>query len=104
MKTLFIGTTALILAIASFSSAAYGNVDGSNKGVCQSIPPTRPTGGGTRQRLQAIKRCNEAQSRGQQTPNTSPTEQPNPSSTVPSPTRQSQDSNSSMQPWTPSQD
>jgi hypothetical protein len=80
MKTLFISTT-LILTLASFGSAAYANVDNSSTTeTCSSIPIAEPTGGATRQRLQAIKRCNEIQSRKQQTPSTSATEQPNPQS------------------------
>lgn len=78
MKTFVIGTTAFILAIASFGSAAYGNVDGSNTKVCQSVPIARPAGGATRERLQAIKRCNEDRSRERQAPSTSSMTQPNP--------------------------
>ena len=77
MKTLFISTT-FILTFASFGSAVYANVNNSSKTeVCQSIPIAKPSGGATRQRLQAIKQCNEIQSRNQQTPSTLPTEQPN---------------------------
>ncbi len=64
MKTLIIGT-AFILAMsttsnayASFDSAAYGKADGLNTGACQSIPPARPSGGATMQRIQAMQRCN----------------------------------------------
>lgn len=101
MKTFIIGT-AFILAITSFGSAAYGkSMDGSNKGVCQSIPPARPTGGGTRERIETIKQCDRVQSRAQQTPNTSPLTQPNPPSEVPSPSLRRQDPSSSIQPSAP---
>lgn len=57
MKALFI-STAFIVATVSFGSAAYANVNGANAKVCQSIPPASSSGGATRQRLQAIQRCN----------------------------------------------
>lgn len=80
MKTLFISTT-IILTLASFGSAVYANVNNSSKTeVCQSIPIAEPSGGATRQRLQALEQCNEIQSRNQQMPSTLPTEQPNSSS------------------------
>jgi hypothetical protein len=87
MKTLFISTT-LILTLASFGSAAYANVDKSHTTeTCSSIPIARPTGGATRERLQAIKRCNEIQARKQQTPSTSATEQSNPPTQISLPTQ-----------------
>lgn len=85
MKTSVFGIV-LTLAIASFGFAAYANVDGSNTRDCQSIPPASPTGGGTRERMAAIKRCHEVRLE-QQAPSTSPTKQPNPPSEVPSPTQ-----------------
>ncbi len=96
MKKLFI-STAFVLAIASFGSAAYGNVDVFNKGVCQ-IPPRSTTGGGTRVRLEAIRKCDRAkqhsnkggQLNGQQAPSTLPITLPNPPATVPSPYLQQQ--------------
>lgn len=85
MKTSVFGI-ALTLAIASFGSTAYANVKGSSTRDCQSIPPASPTGGGTRERMSAIKRCNEVRSE-QQAPSTSPTKQPNPPSEVRLPTQ-----------------
>ena len=77
MKTLFISTT-FVLTLASFGSATYANINNSGTTeVCQSIPIAEPSGGATRQRLQAIKQCNEIQSRNQQMPSTSTLEQPN---------------------------
>lgn len=64
MKALVISTAFILMmptvsfANASFSSAADGNVDGSNTKVCQSIPTARPTGGATRARLQVLQLCN----------------------------------------------
>lgn len=57
MKALAI-STAFILAAGSFGSAAYANVNRANAKVCQSILPARPSGGATRQRLQAMQQCN----------------------------------------------
>lgn len=85
MKTSIFGI-ALTLAIASFGFAAYANVNESNTRDCQSISPASPTGGGTRERMAAIKLCNEIRSE-QQAPSTLPTKQPNPPSEVPSPTQ-----------------
>ena len=64
MKKLFI-STAFVLAIpavsfanASFSSAAYANADNSNKKeACQLTPTVEPSGGATRERLQAMQKC-----------------------------------------------
>jgi hypothetical protein len=65
MKRFVIGTV-FVLAIPAigftntfFGSAAYAeNSNRSNKGACQSIPPARPTGGGTRERIAAMNnRC-----------------------------------------------
>ncbi|MDM9580506.1 hypothetical protein [Nostoc sp. GT001] len=57
--------TASILAIplgiallhVSLGSAAYGNADTSKTGVCENIPPARPTGGASLARLQALQKC-----------------------------------------------
>lgn len=59
MKIIVISTTAFILAIASFGSTAHADVNGFRTKVCQSIPLARPSGGATRERLQAIQRCNK---------------------------------------------
>lgn len=104
----FVISTAFVLAIpavsfanASFGSAAYAkNVDGS-RGNCQFIPPARPSGGATRERIAAIEKCNEALSSEQQTPSTSSTEQPSLPSNMQSPTQQNQEPSSSMQPSAP---
>ncbi len=71
MKRFIIGTAftlaiplGLALLDASFSSVAYAQVDRANTTVC-STPPTRPTRGGTTERMQAISRCKEVQSREQ---------------------------------------
>ncbi|MCW5318574.1 hypothetical protein GTQ43_34190 [Nostoc sp. KVJ3] len=60
MKMFIIGTAsflALPVGIAllnvSLGSTAYGQQSASNKQVCESIPPARPTGGATLQRLEA---------------------------------------------------
>ena len=101
MKTLVIGTT-FILAVGSFGAAAYGNMNGVNTEICQSIPPARPTGGATRERLEAMQHCKkEFQSKDRQTPSSSMMTQPKPPSTVPSPTLQNQPSSSSSQPSSP---
>lgn len=86
MKTLVIGT-AFILAIGSFGAAAYGNTNGANPGICQSTPQARPTGGATRERLQAIAQCSkEFQSRSRQAPRAELMQQPNSSSLILLPT------------------
>ena len=105
----FVVSTAFVLAIpaigfvsTSFSSAAYAkHVDGSAIGNCQFIPPARPSGGATRERIAAIEKCNVALSSGQQTPSTSPSEQPSPPSEVPLPIEQNQAPSSSVQPSVP---
>lgn len=99
---------AVALAIVSFGSAAHakhGNrSDRYDIEACQHIPPPRPTGGGTRERMVAIERCNEVRSKAQQksstsltgqsnssseeqTPITLPMTQPNPPATAPSPSK-----------------
>ncbi len=58
MKALLI-SAAFILTTVSFGSTAYANVNnGGTQKFCQSIPPARPSGGATRQRLQTMQRCN----------------------------------------------
>lgn len=62
---MFIIRTASFLALpvgiallnVSLGSTAYGQQSASNKQVCESIPPTRPTGGATLQRMQALQEC-----------------------------------------------
>ena len=106
MKRFVIGTV-FVLAIPAigftntfFGSAAYAeNSNRSNKGACQSIPPARPTGGGTRERIAAMKKCDAARASEQQMPSTSPTEQPSSPSEVP--TQQNQEPDSSEQPSAP---
>lgn len=108
MKKFIIGT-AFVLAIpvasfanVSFGSAAYAkNVDSSRTENCQFIPPARPSGGATRERIAALEKCNKALASEQQTPSTSSTEQPSSPSDVPSPTQQNQEPSSSMQPSPP---
>lgn len=108
MKKFVIGT-AFVLAIpvasfanVSFGSAAYAkNVDSSRTGNCQFVPPARPSGGATRERIAALEKCNEALASEQQTPSTSLTDQPSPPSDVPSPTQQNQEPSSSVQPSPP---
>lgn len=39
------------------NSSNISSGSGSNKRACESIPPARPSGGATRQRLQAIQSC-----------------------------------------------
>lgn len=124
MKKLIYVTT-VALAIASFGSAAYakhGNrSDRYDIEACQHIPPPRPTGGGTRERMVAIERCNEIRSKAQQTPSTSltgqsnpsseeqqtpitlPMTQPNPPATAPSPSKRNLSPSSSTQPSVPGQ-
>lgn len=105
----FVISTAFVLAIpavsfanASFGSAAYAkNVGGSRTENCQFVPPARPSGGATRERIAALEKCNEALSSEQQTPSTSSMEQPSSPSNVPSPTQQNQEPSSSMQPSPP---
>lgn len=105
----FVVSTAFVLAIpaigfvsTSFSSAAYAkHVDGSAIGNCQFIPPARPSGGATRERIAAIEKCNVALSSEQQTPSTSPSEQPSPPSEVPLPTEQNQAPSSYVEPSVP---
>lgn len=65
MKALAIGTAFILImpmasfASASLSSAPYrGKVDGANTKLCQSTPIAEPSGGATRQRLQALQHCN----------------------------------------------
>ncbi|MBD2309343.1 hypothetical protein H6G17_28215 [Chroococcidiopsis sp. FACHB-1243] len=106
MKRFVIGT-ALVLAIPalSFANASLGSAadaeisNRSNTGDCKSIPPARPTGGGTRERIAAIKKCDAARASEQQMPSTSPTEQPSSPSEVP--TQQNQEPDSSEQPSAP---
>ena len=71
MKT-FVASTAFALVMLGanfsssyFSSTAYAkHKDNSNvTKVCRSIPQASPTGGGTRERMAAIERCNKAQLR-----------------------------------------
>lgn len=50
--------------------------DSNSTKACKSIPLPRPSVGGTRERMEAIERCNKARSQEQQTPN-------NPSTTKP---------------------
>ena len=64
MKMFIIGTAsflALPVGIAllnvSLGSTAYGQQSASNKQVCESLPPARPTGGATLQRLEAMQQC-----------------------------------------------
>lgn len=104
----FVISTAFVLAIpavsfanASFGSAAYAKNVGGSGGNCQFIPPARPSGGATRERIAALEKCNEARSSEQQTPSTSSTEQPSLPSNVPSSTQQNQEPSSSMQPSPP---
>lgn len=108
MKKFIIGTAfVLAIPVASFTnvffgSAAYAkNVDSSRTENCQFVPPARPSGGATRERIAALEKCNEARSSEQQTPSTSSTEQPSLPSNVPSPTQQNQEPSSSMQPSAP---
>ena len=62
---MFIIRTASFLALpvgiallnVSLGSTAYGQQSASNKQVCESIPPARPTGGATLQRMQALQEC-----------------------------------------------
>lgn len=53
--------------------------------VCKSIPIARPSVGGTRERMEAIRRCHKARSQEQQTPTNSSTIKPNLAPQVPSP-------------------
>lgn len=65
MKALVISTVLILMiptvsfANPSLGSTAYENVSKSNKKLCQSIPTAKPTGGATRQRLQALQHCNK---------------------------------------------
>lgn len=77
--TLTLGTT---LLTASFTNSSYA-VDDPKTGVCE-IPPVRPTGGNTLQRMLAMQVCDQMQL-NQQKLTTTPIEKPNPaSSAVPS--------------------
>lgn len=57
MKKLIIGTTFVVIGIASFNFPAYSNVSTSKSVNCSSIPIKRPTGGATRERLQMMQQC-----------------------------------------------
>lgn len=65
MKALVISTVLILMiptvsfANPSLGSAAYENVSKTNKKLCQSIPAVKPSGGATRQRLQALQHCNK---------------------------------------------
>ncbi len=65
------------------ASHHHSNYSSSTK-ACKSIPLPRPSVGGTRERIEAIRRCNKARSQEQQTPTNSSTTQPNLSPQVPS--------------------
>lgn len=54
--------------------------------ACKSIPIPRPSVGGTRERMEAIRKCNKARSQEQQTPINPSTTKPN-SPQAPSPMR-----------------
>jgi hypothetical protein len=55
--------------------------------ACKSIPIPRPSVGGTRERIEAIRKCNKARSQEQQMLTNPSTTKPNLSPQVPSPMR-----------------
>jgi len=58
MKRLILsGLSVLLVFSASAPAFASGKVNKSNTEACQSIPLPSPTGGGTTQRLEAIRTC-----------------------------------------------
>lgn len=65
------------------ASHHHSNYSSSIK-ACKSIPLPRPSVGGTRERMEAIQRCNKARSQEQQTPTNPSTTKLNLSPQVPS--------------------
>ena len=51
------GLSVLLVMVASAPAFAAGKMEDSNAEICQSIPPAQPTGGATRERLEAMARC-----------------------------------------------
>ena len=55
-RLVFSGLSVLLVMVASAPAFAAERME-SNAGICQSIPPAQPTGGATRERLEAMASC-----------------------------------------------
>ena len=56
-RLVFSGLSVLLVMAASAPAFAAGKMEDSNTDICQSIPAAQPTGGATRERLEAMANC-----------------------------------------------